>query len=129
MLLNRISELALSCGYESIFIEAHEKKTLPALLIPPLRQLLFKLDRADNVSEKVKRSFRVLKGFLNNLKFKVPGVEITLDIDPEEGVADSGDLEADLPNLLEAIAECCCQTEIRWLRSSLMSFNIYRNLR
>jgi hypothetical protein len=36
---------------------------------------------------------------------KVHDVEISLDVDPEQGTADSGNLESDLPVLLEAIAE------------------------
>jgi hypothetical protein len=32
-------------------------------------------------------------------------IEIGLDIDPEKGAADSGDLESDLPNLFTAVAE------------------------
>ena len=35
----------------------------------------------------------------------VNDVTIGLDIDPERGSADSGDLEIDLPNLFVAIAE------------------------
>jgi len=105
VLLNEIYRLAEQDGYKAIFIEAHEKKSLAALLLPPLRQLLFQLDRMENISAKVKRSFRVLKSFLNGVNLKVQDVEISLDIDPEIGTADSGDLEADLPALLESIAE------------------------
>jgi len=105
VLLNEIHLLAEQDGYKSIFIEAHEKKSLPALLLPSLRQLLFQLDRMENISRKVKRGFRVLKSFLNALSLKVHDIEISLDIDPEIGTADSGDLESDLPALLESIAE------------------------
>ncbi len=105
VLLNEIHHLAEKEGYKSIFVEAHENKSLAALILPPLRQLLFQLDRMANVSEKVKRSFRVLKSFLNGIKLKVKDVEIYLDIDSEAGTADSGDLESDLPALLEVIAE------------------------
>lgn len=105
VLLNEIDRIAQGAGCKSILIEAHEKKNLAALLLPPLRQLLFQFDRMENLSEKVKRGLRVLKSFVNGLKLKYHDVEICLDIDPEVGTADSGDLEADLPFLLEAIAE------------------------
>jgi len=39
------------------------------------------------------------------LKVTYQDVTIGLDIDPEQGVADSGDLEIDLPHLLVAVAE------------------------
>lgn len=105
VLLNEIDRIALEAGCKSILIEAHEKKSLAALLLPPLRQLLFQFDRMENLSEKVKRGLRVLKSFVNGLRLKYYDLEICLDIDPEIGTADSGDLEADLPFLLEAIAE------------------------
>ncbi|MEG1681406.1 MAG: ATP-binding protein, partial [Stenotrophomonas sp.] len=38
-------------------------------------------------------------------KLTVGEVEIGLDIEPERGAADSGDLEADLPSLFEAVGE------------------------
>ena len=105
VLLNEIYRLAESEGYHAIFIEAHENRSLASLLIPPLRELLFSLDRMENLSEKVKRGFRVLKSFLNGIRVKAHDIEFSLDIDPEIGTADSGSLESDLPSLLVAIAE------------------------
>ena len=105
VLLNEIQKLAEKEGYKSVLVEAHENKSLAALLLPPLRQILFNLDRMENASQKVKRGLRVLKSFFNRIKVKVHDIELSLDVDPETGSADSGDLEADLPILLEAIAE------------------------
>lgn len=105
VLLNEIHQLAEQAGYKSIFLEAHERKSLAALLLPPLRQLLFQLDRMKNLNETVKKSLRILKSFMESVKLKYQDVEITLDIDSELGTADSGDIEADLPLLLEAIAQ------------------------
>ncbi|HSX20493.1 MAG TPA: AAA family ATPase [Gammaproteobacteria bacterium] len=105
VLLNEISYLSEKSGYKSILIEAHERKPLSALLLPHLRQLLFQLDRVENVSKKVKRGFSVLKSFMNGIRMKVLDIEFSLDIDPEIGTADSGDIESDLPALLDAIAE------------------------
>jgi hypothetical protein len=53
----------------------------------------------------VKRGLRVLRCFLGKLKVTYEDVTIGLDVDPEEGSADSGDLEIDLPNLFVAVAE------------------------
>lgn len=53
VLLNQIDSLSEKSGYKSIYIEAHEKKSLAALLLPPLRQLLFQLDRMENISQKI----------------------------------------------------------------------------
>lgn len=112
VLLGEIDRLAESLGYKAIFIEAHERKTLAALLLPSLRDLLFQLDRMENISQKVKRAFRVFKSFLKSIKIKVESIEVTLDVEPEIGTADSGDLESDLPALLEVIAEAALDRKI-----------------
>lgn len=105
VLLNRVREMAEAQGYQALLIEAHENKTLPQLLLPQLRQTLFALDRMHNVSQKVKRGLRVLRSFIGAIKLKVGDAEFGLDIDPETGSADSGDLEADLAELFVAVAE------------------------
>ncbi len=109
VLLNEVDRICREIGCQSILVEAHEKKSLAALLLPHLRRLLFQFDRMENFSEKAKRGLRVLKSFINGIKLKYHDVEISLDIDPELGTADSGDLESDLPLLLEAIAEAAAE--------------------
>src|SRR5258708_22192149 len=105
VLLNEIERMAAKDDYRTLGLEAHEDKSLAALLVPPLRKLLFDLDRFAGAGDKAKRGLAVLKGFMNGLKVKLGELEVGLDIDPEKGAADSGDLESDLPNLLVAVAE------------------------
>ena len=105
VLLNDIDRLAAKAGYRTVVLEAHEDKSLAALLVPPLRKLLFELDRVAGAGDKAKRGLAVLKSFMNGVKVTMGGVEVGLDIDPEQGAADSGDLESDLPNLFVAVAE------------------------
>jgi hypothetical protein len=47
----------------------------------------------------------VLKSFIGAIRIKVGEIDIGVDIEPEPGAADSGDLEVDLPNLFTAVAE------------------------
>src|SRR3990167_2397120 len=68
VLLYEISKMAEQEGYLSVMIEAQEKKSLPELLLPELRRVLFYLDSGDLISTKVKRAFRVLKSFVSNVK-------------------------------------------------------------
>lgn len=105
VLLNRIQQMAEDAGYKAILKEANEDKPLPGLLVPALRQVLLSLDQIGGLSEKVKRGLRVLKSFASSLKVKYGDVEVGLDIDPERGTSDSGDIESDLPELLVAVAE------------------------
>lgn len=105
VLLNEIERLTNTAGYHTITLEAHEDKPLAALLAPHLRRILFELDRMKGLSNKVKRGLGVLKSFIGSIKVKVAEVEFGLDIEPERGTADSGDLEVDLSNLFIAVAE------------------------
>jgi Cdc6-like AAA superfamily ATPase len=103
VLLNRINEIAESGGYHPVYIEASEDKQLSEILIPALKQLLFTLDRMENLNYQVKRALRVLKSFANSVKITVKELEIGLEIDPEKGTADSGDINADLSELFLAV--------------------------
>lgn len=103
VLLNKIREKAESQKFIIVQAEAHEGKTLPELLTPALRQALLKISTFESAKAQARRALRVLKGFVGALKVKIQDVELSLS--PEHGVADSGDLEADLPELIVALGE------------------------
>jgi hypothetical protein len=105
VLLNEIERLARAAGYHTLSIEAHEEKPLGPLIAPNLRSLLFDLDRIAGAGDKVRRGLAVLRGFIGAIKVTVGEASFGLDIDPEKGTADSGDLEIDLSNLFVAVAE------------------------
>jgi hypothetical protein len=105
VLLNEIERMAQDTGYRTILVEAHEGKSLAVLLAPHLRRLLFNIDRIAGAGNKVRRSFAVLKSFVGAIKISVGEIDIGLDIEPESGSADSGDLEVDLPSLFMAVGE------------------------
>lgn len=105
VLLNEMERIAQENGYHTILVEAHEQKPLGALLAPPLRQLLYKLDRLAGAGHTARQALAVLKGFLGTIKVKMEGVELGLDVNAETGTADSGDIEIDLPNLFTVVAE------------------------
>ena len=112
MFLNEIERLALKAGYRTVIVEAHEDKSLAVLLIPPLRKLLFELDRMAGMGYKAKRGLLVLRGFMNGVKWSLGDLEVGLDIESEKGAADSGDLESDLSNLFVAVAEAAEERKI-----------------
>ncbi|MBB3997161.1 ATP-binding protein [Aureimonas pseudogalii] len=105
VLLVKVKEIAEKEGFRTISVEAHEGKTLPELLVPGIRQTLFKLSTVENAKDKARRGLRVLKSFLNGLRVSVNDVEVGLTIEPETGTADSGSIEADLPELLLVLGE------------------------
>ena len=105
VLLNEIERMAKAESYRTIPVEAHEDKALGPLLAPHLRTILYELDRMAGAGDKVKRRLAVLRSFIGALKIEVGDVTFGLDIEPEKGAADSGDLEIDLPNLFVAVGE------------------------
>lgn len=107
VLLHKIFEMAEKTCHLAIIIEAHEKKSLPELLLPELRRILFKLDAGEKVSAVVKRAFAVLKSFISNIKLTghFKGLDFGIGIEAEKGAADSGDLESDLAQVFIALGE------------------------
>jgi hypothetical protein len=88
-------------GLHTLQIEAPEGRSLPAMLAPQLRQALLRLSRNKRAKEYAGRALRALAGFAKSLKVKYEDLEVGLDLDPEPGLADNGDLELDLLDLLE----------------------------
>lgn len=105
VLLNRIREDAESGGIQSLRVEAPEDRSLPAVLAPELRQVLLRLSRHEKAKQLASRALRALAGFAKALKVKFEDLEVGLDLDPEPGLADNGDLEHDLHALLEAAGD------------------------
>ena len=109
VLLNEIERLAAAAGYRTVAIEATEDKQLGVLLAPFLRKVLFDLNRIAGAGDKVKRALAVLRSFVGSIKITVDDVNIGLDIEPEHGAADSGDLEIDLPDLFVAVGDAALE--------------------
>lgn len=105
VLLNRMREEADRAGMETLWIEAPEGRSLPAMLAPQLRLALIRLSRDERTKELARRGLRALAGFASALKVKYGDIEVGLDFEPEIGLADNGDLEHDLQALLEAAGE------------------------
>jgi AAA ATPase domain len=105
VLLNEVQRIADDLNCKSFHIEAHDGKTLPALLLPALRALLISLDTMAKATDATKRGLRVFKSFVGSLKVKIGDFDVGLSLPAEKGTADSGDFEADLTSLFLAVAE------------------------
>lgn len=104
VLLSAMRNAAEGEGMTIVAVEAPENRSLPGMLVPALRAALLRLDRLKQASAGVSRALRALAGFAK-LKVKYDDLEVALDFDPEPGLADSGDLEADLADLIVAVGE------------------------
>lgn len=63
------------------------------------------MSRVEAAKSAVTKGLRALVGFAKSLKVKYQDIEVGFDVAPEAGLADNGDLEHDLPVLLEAVGE------------------------
>lgn len=132
VLLNELARRAEAESFRVLLVEAEEDKPLAATLIPPLRRLLFGLDRVKGAGDKVRRSLAVLRSFMGAIKLSASAGDLTyeLGIDPELGTADTGDLSVDLPDLFQVIAEAAADRstpvallidEVQYFRSNELS--------
>jgi hypothetical protein len=102
VLLDRMRTDAEAGGIHTIRVESPERKSLPALLAPQLRVALLRLSKVKLASDLSARGLRALAGFSKALKIKYRDIEVGIDLAPEAGLADSGDLEQDLQALMES---------------------------
>ncbi len=107
VLLVRFHQEAVSQGYQSSLIEAHEGKTLPELLVPALRKILISLSLTEAAGEKGRQALRALRSFISGVKLSIGDLE--LGIEPIRGLADSGDLELDLADLFISVGEAAAE--------------------
>lgn len=105
VLLNEIERTTDELGFHAILIEVKEEQPIAMLLVPQLRQLLYELDRVKGAGNLARRALGVLRSFVGGLRVKVGDVDFGIDIEPEKGAADSGDLSTDLTNLLVAVGD------------------------
>ena len=105
VLLNRIAMEADDRGFATVVVEAPEGRSLPALLAQPLHVALVKMSRRAAAGEWAKRALRALAGFASAMKVKYQDVEFGVDLDAEPGLADNGNLDHDLLELLCVIGE------------------------
>lgn len=103
VLLNRIRQDAEARGVHTLQIEASEHRSLPGVLAPQLRVALLKLSRREAARQLAQRAMRGLAGFVSALRVTYQDIEVGLDLSPEQGLADSGDFETDLPELFDVI--------------------------
>ena len=109
VLLNRMRINAEEKGFLTVRIEAPEERSLPALLVPAMRAMLMRLHRGEAAKARTMRALRALAGFAKALKVKYQDIEFAMDIDAEQGLADSGDLDTDLTDLMAAVGHAAAE--------------------
>ena len=111
VLLNRIARDAETRGFTTLFLEAPENLSLPGLLAPALRAALLKMSRSRAAGDAAKRALRALAGFVRSMKVSYADIAFEVDLGSEPGLADSGDLQHDLSELLQSCGEAARASE------------------
>lgn len=113
VLLNEIGRIAEGEGYLVSKIEAPEHENLAHLLYPEMRKVLRSLSTIEAAKQLATRALRGLRGFASIFKIEVGGAEV--GVEPEPGLADSGDIQFDLPDLFTAIGRAAKAGGKGWL--------------
>lgn len=102
VLLNQIDGIAEQEGVLTLMLEAPENRRLPDMLTPELRKLLLKLSRVERARDLANRGLGALRRFASVFKVKAGEIEVGVEA---QGVADTGNLEIDLPDLFVVIGQ------------------------
>lgn len=112
VLLSKIEEMADGAGHVTSSIEAPEGKPLSELLVPKINQALRKFSTTENAKAKAHQALRALRSFAS--VFNLSYGDVSISVDPEAGVADSGDIESDLPELFVRVGEAAKAAGKAW---------------
>jgi hypothetical protein len=112
VLLNKIEQEAEALGHVTSFIEAPEGQKLTELLYPRIHQALRRLSNVAAAKTAVHSAMRALRGFA--AVFKVSVGEASIAVDPDPGIADSGNIEYDLTDLFVRVGEAAQAAGKAW---------------
>ncbi|MGJ7458171.1 AAA family ATPase [Halomonas sp. RA08-2] len=105
VLLDQMRKDVEALHAHTIRIEAPEDRSLPAILSPQLRVALLRLSRIEAAKDKALRGLQALAGFVSAMKVTFNDIQVGIDAESIPGLADNGDLESDLADLLESCGE------------------------
>ena len=100
VLLERTRQRAEEDGLRTVSVESLEERSLPAVLAPALRQALLAMSTTERARDAARRGLQALAGFVGALRVNYGDLEVRLDVEPEAGLADNGNLDQDLTALI-----------------------------
>jgi len=106
VLLNHLHQTAKAKTFETIRFEAPEAGLLARNLVPELRAVLRRLNYLAAAGHRLERAAAALRNFASVFSISYEGFDFGASAEP---VADSGDMERDLPELLIAVAEAASE--------------------
>lgn len=105
VLLNEFRKIGEGHGLIVSSIEAPEGANLARLVVPEMRKVLRSLSSVESARHRAAKGLRGLRNFAALFKLEVAGIGVGIEgaSDDEPGLADSGDIQFDLPDLFELL--------------------------
>ena len=113
VLLNEIGRHAEQEGLLVSRVESPEGERLARLLLPEMRRAMRSLSGVEAARQLATRGLAVLRNFAAIFKIEIAGFEV--GVEPEPGIADTGDLQYDLPDLFVLIGNAARAAGRGWL--------------
>ena len=113
VLLNEVGKIAEQAGLLVSKVESPEEESLARLLYPEMRKVMRSLSTVEAAKQIANRGLKGLRGFASIFKIDIAGVEV--GVEPEPGLADSGNLQYDLPDLFNVIGRAAQAAGKGWI--------------
>ena len=113
VLLNEVGKIAEHTGLLVSKVESPEEESLARLLYPEMRKVMRSLSTVEAAKQIANRGLKGLRGFASIFKIDIAGVEV--GVEPEPGLADSGNLQYDLPDLFNVIGRAAQAAGKGWI--------------
>ena len=113
VLLNEIGGIAEKQGLLVSRLEAPEHESLARLIYPELRKVLRSLSGVETARQIALRGLKGLRNFASIFNIEVAGVEVSVEAEP--GLADSGNIQYDLPELFILIGRAAQAAGRGWI--------------
>lgn len=110
VLLNEIGRNAEQEGLLVSRVEAPEGESLARLIFPEMRKVMRSLSGVAAAKQIAMRGLNGLRNFASVFKIEIAGVDVA--VAPEPGLADTGDLQYDLPDLFTLIGKAVAKPMI-----------------
>jgi hypothetical protein len=113
VLLNEIGRNAEQAGMLVSKVESPEGESLARLIYPEMRKVMRSLSGVAAAKQIATRGLNGLRNFASIFKIEFAGLDI--GVEPEPGLADTGDLQYDLPDLFILIGKAAQAAGRGWL--------------
>lgn len=112
VLLREIARQVAERDFLVSMIESPEKDSLAALLYPQIQKVLRSFSTIEKAKSLAKQGLSALQRFACAFRIDVGGIEVSFE---PTGVADTGKLELDLPDLFEAVGKAAKAAGKGWI--------------